>query len=89
MRYGPSARTHRHMKTTIDLDEAKLERVMKLTGLTTRKEAIDFALTQAERAAKVKSLLSRPFFDGITDRHVVDPTYDVLALRRKEKPARA
>ena len=50
------------MKITIDLDEAKLERVMKLTGLATRREAIDFALTQAERAAKVKSLLSRPFF---------------------------
>ena len=38
---------------------------MKLTGLTTRKEAIDFALTQAERTARVKSLLSRPFFDGL------------------------
>ena len=77
------------MKTTIDLDEAKLERVMKLTGLATRKEAVDFALTQAERAASVRALLSRPFFEGITDRLIVDPAYDVLALRRKEKPARA
>ena len=77
------------MKTTIDLDEAKLERVMKLTGLATRKDAIDFALTQAERTASVKALLSRPFFDGIKDREIVDPSYEVLALRRKEKPARA
>ncbi|MSU53586.1 MAG: hypothetical protein CK538_02065 [Opitutia bacterium] len=76
------------MKTTIDLDEAKLERVMKLTGLTTRKEAIDFALTQAERTARVKSLLSRPFFDGLDEGAVVDPAYDVLALRQREKPAR-
>lgn len=89
LRYGQVSHTWNLMKTTIDLDEAKLERVMKLTGLATRREAIDFALTQAERAAKVKSLLSRPFFEGITDKVVVDPAYDVLALRRKEKPARA
>lgn len=89
MRYGPCTRIGGRMKTTIDLDEAKLERVMKLTGLTTRREAIDFALTQAERAAKVKALLSRPFFEGIADKVVVDPAYDVLALRRKEKPTRA
>lgn len=77
------------MKTTIDLDEAKLERVMKLTGLSTRKEAIDYALTQVERTARVKTLLSRPFFDGIPKGDVVDPAYDVLALRLREKPARA
>ena len=62
---------------------------MKLTGLATRREAIDFALTQAERAASVKPLLSRPFSAGITDRVVVDPAYDVLPVRRKEKPTRA
>ena len=89
MRYGQSAHAENRMKTTIDLDEAKLERVMKLTGLATRREVIDFALTQAERAASVKSLLSRPFFEGITDKIIVDPAYDVRALRRKEKPARA
>ena len=75
------------MKTTIALDEAKLERVMKLTGLATRKDAIDFALTQAERAAEVKAMLSRPFFEGITDRHIVDPDYDVLALRKESARA--
>jgi hypothetical protein len=72
-----------------DLDEAKLKRVMKLTGLSTRKEAIDFALTQAERTARVQTLLSRPFFEGIAKGDVVDPAYDVLALRLREKPARA
>ncbi|MBC7368008.1 MAG: type II toxin-antitoxin system VapB family antitoxin [Undibacterium sp.] len=61
------------MKTTIDLDEAKLERVMKLTGLSTRKEAIDYALTQVERTSRVKTLQSRPFFDGIAKGDVVDP----------------
>ena len=88
LRCGRLAHTHALMKTTIELDEAKLERVMKLTGLATRREAIDFALTQAERAARVKALLSRPFFEGVTDKVIVDPDYDVLALRRKERPAR-
>ena len=89
MRSGSRSRGGGRLKTRVELDEAKLERVMKLTGLATRREAIDFALTQAERAAKGKSLLSRPFFEGIADKVVVDPAYDVLAVRRKEKPTRA
>src|ERR1035441_2599765 len=48
------------MKTTIDLDEAKLKRVMNLTGITTRKEAVDYALTEAERLAKIKRLYENP-----------------------------
>jgi hypothetical protein len=75
------------MKTTIDLDEAKLERVMKLTGLTTRKEAIDFALTEAERAARVRAVLNEPFFAGVAEDPLVDPGYDVLTLRARETPA--
>ena len=89
LRSGSRSRGGGRLKTRVELDEAKLERVMKLTGLATRREAIDFALTQAERAASVKPLLSRPFSAGITDRVVVDPAYDVLPVRRKEKPTRA
>ncbi len=47
------------MKTTIDLDEDKLGRVMALTGIKTRREAIDFALTEAERFARIKKMLLR------------------------------
>lgn len=73
------------MKTTIDLDEEKLLRVMKLTGLKTRKEAINFALTETERAAKLKKLFSKPipskeWVDAI------DPNYDLMALREMDKP---
>ena len=64
------------MKTTIEIDEQKLERVMKLAGLKTRKAAIDFALTQAERWAKINRLFSEPFF--VDDRsEVIDPAYDL------------
>jgi len=47
------------VKTTVELDEQKLLRVMELTELKTRKEAIDYALSQAERAAKIAKLFSR------------------------------
>jgi hypothetical protein len=53
------------MKTTIDLDEDKLRRVMELTGINTRKEAIDFALSQAERLAKIRQLFSKPFYKNL------------------------
>ena len=69
------------MKTTIELDDAKLERVMKLTGLKTRKEAIEFALTEAERIAKVHHALNEPFYVVREDEDVVAAGYDVRALR--------
>ena len=75
------------MKTTIDLDEARLRRVMKLTGLKTRKATIDFALLEAERAAKLARLLGSPLPDG-EFRDAVDPDYDLTALRSKERPLR-
>ena len=76
------------MKTTIELDEAKLERLMKLTGIATRREAIDFALTEAERAAKVRAAIAQPFFEGVEEGLVVFRDYDVKALREREKPSR-
>jgi hypothetical protein len=48
------------MKTTIDLDENKLISVMRLKGFKTRKEAVDYALTEAERRARVDALLREP-----------------------------
>jgi Arc/MetJ family transcription regulator len=71
------------MKTTIDLDEAKLLRVMRLTGIKTRKEAIDFALNEAERAARIRAFLSKPFYVGSSSDPVA-PDYDVLKLRKME-----
>jgi hypothetical protein len=72
------------MKTTIDLDEKKLRRVMKLTGITTRKQAIDFALTQAERLARVKKLFEEPFYLDSGD--IIDRDYDLERMRDQEKP---
>ncbi len=72
------------MKTTIEIDEAKLKRVMKLVGLKTRKATIDFALSQTERLGRINRLFAERFF--IEDQgEVIDPSYDVLRMRQQEK----
>lgn len=85
LRYGKSARTIAHMKTTIDLDERRLAAVMKLTGLKTRKAAVDYALCAAERQAALDRLLERALPDAVY-RTAVDPHYDVAAQRQRERP---
>lgn len=76
------------MKPTIEYDETRLKRVMKLTGLKSRAAALDYALREAEQAARVrkflKSLLPDTAYIG-----AVAPGYDVLAVREKETPYRA
>jgi hypothetical protein len=73
------------MKTTIDLDEEKLKRVMELKGFATRKEAIDYALAAAEKIAAVENFLSEPFYVS-NEKDVIDPGYDLEALRAMEQP---
>jgi len=70
------------VKTTIELDESKLKRVMFLTGLKTRKEAVDYALTEALRIATLDDIRKNPWSADFL-REAVDPEYDVLALRRQ------
>ena len=74
------------VKTTVELDEQKLRRVMELTGLKTRKAAIDYALSQAERAAKMARLFDRPRRTKDELKSALDPKYDLMALREHEKP---
>lgn len=76
------------MKAATEYDETRLKRVMKLTGLKRRKAALDYALREAEHAAKarrfLKSLLPDAEYAG-----AVAPGYDVLTVREKETPYRA
>ena len=76
------------MKTTVDLEDKKLRRLMKLTGLKTRKETIDFALTEAERLARIRKVFSKPFYLDPDD-PIIDPRYDIIKIRRQEKPRHA
>ena len=72
-----------HMKTTIEIDEEKLKRVMQLGGFGTRKEAVDWALTEAERIARINRLAEEEW-TAQSLKDAVDPHYDLLAMRRAE-----
>jgi Arc/MetJ family transcription regulator len=69
------------MKTTLEIDDEKLRRIMKSTGLKTRKEAVDWALTEAERIATINRIAEEPW-DAEAMKDAVDPDYDIIALRR-------
>jgi Arc/MetJ family transcription regulator len=73
------------MKTTIEIDEDKIKRVMHLTGIRTRREAVDFALSEVERLARVRQLLETSLYVD-ADGDVMDPAYDLMKLREMEKP---
>lgn len=75
------------MKITVEIDDERLAQLMKLTGIRTKTRALDYALRMAERGARRDRLLETILGpEELTD--AVDPTYDVLALRNKEKPGR-
>ncbi len=69
------------MKTTVELDDTKLERIMKMMNFRTRKEAIDWALTEAERLATMHHIRANPWSEA-TLKEGMDQHYDVLAQRR-------
>jgi hypothetical protein len=75
------------MKTTIDLDEGKLKRVMKLAGIGTRKEAIDAALTELERKAKLNHFFANAL-PHEAYKNAIDPKYNLMKLRNAAKPKR-
>ena len=76
------AKTH---KTTLEIDEAKLERVMVLTGIKTRRAAVDYALDQAERAGRLAKVLEEDFFVAQSG-EIIRPEYDVVKSRNEELP---
>ena len=69
------------MKTTVELDDEKLENIMKAMDFKTRKEAIDWALTEGERLAVMHHIKANPWSAEMI-REGVDANYDVLAVRR-------
>jgi Arc/MetJ family transcription regulator len=76
------------VKATIEYDEIRLKRLMKLTGLKSRKAALDYALREAEHAAMVRRFLKSLLPDA-EYADAVAPSYDVLAVREKEAPYHA
>jgi len=79
--YGSSGRNYAHIKTTVELDDIKLENIMASMNFKTRKEAIDWALTEGERLAVMQHIKANPWSASVL-REGMDPDYDVLAARR-------
>ena len=75
------------MKMTMHIDEGILERVMKWSGAVSKTEAVDLALKEMDRKARLAEIgkkglgLSRAELLG-----AVDPSYDLMALRLAETP---
>ncbi len=77
------------MKMTMHIDEGLLDRVMAAYGCESKTAAIDFALNELDRKAKLKVFAREGL--GFTPeelRNAVDPDYDVLALRAAEEPVK-
>lgn len=71
------------MKTTTEIDEAKLKRVMGLTGIRTRRGAIDFALNEAERLARIRKIAEEAWrAEDLIG--AMDPSYELAKLREQE-----
>jgi hypothetical protein len=54
--------------------------------LKTRKETIDYALNQGERAAKIAKLFTRPRRSKDELKSLLGPKYDLMTPREQEKP---
>lgn len=65
---------------TIEIDEKRLSRVMKLAGIRTKTEAVDWALRSAERVARREKLFSARWTEEDL-RSAVDPAYDPSIVR--------
>ncbi len=74
------------MKTTIEIDEVKLDRIMKATGIRTMKEAVDWALNEALRIASINQMMEQPW-SAEEARSVIDANYDLIAIRNGGAPA--
>ncbi len=76
------------MKLTINLDGALLDRVVKLTGASTKTEAITVALREMDRRARLVEVLREGLGASPDELETLfDPASDPLALRVAERPA--
>lgn len=75
------------VKMTMYIDEELLGRVMEATGATSKTKAIDLALREMDRRAKLIKLSAAGL--GLTAdelKETLDPAYRLDEMRRSEKP---
>ena len=77
------------MKMTLHIDEELLARVVTVTGAASKTQAVDLALREMDRRAKLIKMASEGLgleADELKD--AVDPAYDLEELRRREIPTK-
>jgi Bacterial antitoxin of type II TA system, VapB len=75
------------MKMTMHIDEGILERVMRWSGAASKTEAVDLALKEMDRKARLAEIGKKGL--GLSRAELlesVDPGYDLMALRLAETP---
>jgi Arc/MetJ family transcription regulator len=75
------------MKMTMYIDEELLARVMEATGATSKTKAIDLALREMDRKAKLMKLSAAGLGlapDELKD--ALDPAYNLEEMRHRETP---
>lgn len=75
------------MKMTMHIDEKLLDSVMEEYGFVSKTDAVDSALREMSRRAKLRKFLSEGL--GFTPeelRNSIEPDYDPAALRVAETP---
>ena len=75
------------MKMTMYIDDELLARVMEATGATSKTKAIDLALREMDRRARLIKLSSAGL--GLTAdelKDAVDPAYSLEEMRKRETP---
>jgi hypothetical protein len=75
------------MKMTMHIDDELLARVMEATGTTSKTRAIDLALREMDRRAKLMKLGAAGLgLAPVELKDAVDPAYDLEKTRRRETP---
>jgi Arc/MetJ family transcription regulator len=75
------------MKMTLHIDDDLLARVMEATGAGSKTAAIDLALREVDRRAKLVKLASEGLgVSGDALRDAIDPNYTLEHERRRETP---
>ena len=75
------------MKMTMYIDDELLARVMEATGTTSKTKAIDLALREMDRKAKLMKLSAAGLGlapDELKD--ALDPAYNLEEMRHRETP---
>ena len=82
MPYSIWQASHTIMKMTMHIDDALLENVVRLTGASSKTEAVSIALREMDRKARLREFGRKGL--GLTKAELmaaVDPAYDLMALR--------